>query len=211
MMLHRIYLAGRLKSKFGGPYEFFINTPADAIRALTANFPAFAAEFQKGAYRFIVGSRKKGEDCDPELLDFGLPSGKHLHIVPVAAGRKGGGTGKMIIGIAAFSVAMVMSAGTAAGLATPLFGGGMFSGITWGSVAIFGVAMAMAGVAQMLTPTPKAPNMAEYESNKDSPSFLLGGAVNTTEQGNAIPICLGKIRTGGVVISGGISIERIPV
>lgn len=210
MMLHRIYLAGRLKTKFGGPYEFFINTPADAIRALTANFPAFASEFQKGVYRFIVGSRKKGDDIDPDLLEFGLPSGKNLHIVPVAAGRKGGGTGKMIIGIAAFSVAMVMSGGTAAGLAAPL-GSGLFSGISWGGIAVFGAAMALAGVAQMLTPTPKAPNMAEYESNKDSPSFLLGGAVNTTEQGNAIPIVLGKIRTGGVVISGGISIERIPV
>ncbi len=210
MMLHRIYLTGRLKSKFGGPYEFFINTPADAIRALTANFPAFASEFQKGAYRFIVGSRKKGNDVDPDLLDFGLPSGKSLHIVPVAAGCKGGGTGKMIIGIAAFSVAMVMSGGTAAGLAAPL-GSGLFSGITWGGVAIFGAAMALAGVAQMLTPTPKAPDMAEWESQKDSPSFLLGNATNTIEQGHPICIVLGRIRTGGLVVSGGVSVERIPV
>lgn len=209
-MIRKVYLHGRLRSKFKGPYEFLINTPVDAIRAMTANFPGFAAEFQKGAYRFIVGSRKNGEDCDHDMLDFGLPSGKPLHIVPVAAGRKGGGTGKMIIGIAAFSVAMVVSGGTAAGLAAPL-GSGLFSGITWGGVAIFGAAMALAGVAQMLTPTPKAPDMASYESTKDSPSFLLGNATNTIEQGHPISIVLGRIRTGGLVVSGGISIERIPV
>ena len=53
--------------------------------------------------------------------------------------------------------------------------------------------------------------MASYERPEDRPSFLLNGQVNTTLQGNPIPIVGGRCLVGGLVVSAGIFTEKMPV
>lgn len=206
-----VYLGGKLKAHCpGGPFYLNIATVKEAVAALCANFPAMREVLSKGRYRVIVGSRRNGEAIGEDRVTFGLPVETSIHILPATAGRKNGGLGKTIAGIALVGIAMVASGGA---LAAPIFAGstGAVGAISWGSVALFGAAMAFGGVAQMLTPTPKSPSMGGLESPEQRPSFLLGGAVNVTSQGNPIPMVGGRMRVGGVVISSSITNERMPV
>jgi predicted phage tail protein len=75
---------------------------------------------------------------------------------------------------------------------------------------MIGASMALSGVAMLLTPTPKTPDISQKERPEDRPSFLLGGAVNVVEQGHPIPICGGENILGGIVISAGIDVAKLP-
>lgn len=203
-----VYLHGRLRKKFpGGPFPLYVGTVQEIIRALSANFPGFRAEIAKGAYRIIVGSKKTGDVLTEDLLTFGLTVGKPVHIIPTVTGRGGNGIFTTILGIALIAVATVATAG---GFGAVAAAGVFGTGLSWGTVGLMGAALTFGGIAQLLTPTPKTPNMGEYERPEDKPSFLLGGTVNTTLQGNPIPIVGGRILCGSLVISAGLYTEKMP-
>jgi predicted phage tail protein len=206
-MPRRVYLHGNLREKFGGPFEFHCANTSEAVRLIIANFPDFPAFVANGSYRVIVGSRKKGRHLDETELPMCFPEKDSIHIVPTISGAKGGG-GKIIIGVALLAVAAVATGGFALGAGGTALGIGA-SG--WGSVAMIGASMALSGIAMLLTPTPKSPSLTQNERPEDRPSFLLGGAVNLVEQGHPVPICGGRNILGGIVISAGISIEKIPL
>ncbi len=65
--------------------------------------------------------------------------------------------------------------------------------------------MTMGGVAQMLSPQPGGLSSKQDPDNKASNAF--GGVTNTTAQGNPVPLCYGKRRIGGAIISAGIYVE----
>jgi predicted phage tail protein len=209
MTLRRVFLHGRLRSRFKGPFSFEASSVQEVVRALAANLPGFRAELAKGAYRIVVGAARTGERLTEDLLAFQLPPGRPVHIVPTVTGRKRSGLGKTILGIALISVAAIASGGTFGAIAG--LTGGVFSSLSWGTVALFGAALTFGGIAQLLTPIPKTPSLSGYERPEDRPSFLLGGQVNTTLQGNPIPIVGGRMLVGGLVISAGIYTEKMPV
>lgn len=203
--MRNIVLHGRLKAKFpGSPFRLEVASVQEVVRALSANLPGFRTEIGKGSYRIIVGDRKKGEVLTEDLLTFHLPQNRAIHIIPAATGNKRSGIGKTILGVALIAVATVASGGFAAGAGT-VFG----TGLSWGTVGLMGASLAFGGVAQLLTPTPKTPSMSNYERPEDRPSFLLGGQVNTTLQGNPVPLIGGRMRTGSLVISAGIYTEKM--
>lgn len=68
-----------------------------------------------------------------------------------------------------------------------------------------GIAMVAGGVVQMLTPIPKLGKQADSADNQSS--YLFNGPVNTTAQGNCVPLAYGKIRAGSAVVSAGMSSE----
>jgi predicted phage tail protein len=201
-----VHLYGRLKARFGGPFSLAVSSTAEAIRALSVNLPGFTKELRIGAYRITAGDRRKGRKVTGDTLGLGLPANAPLHIVPVTSGSKKGGVGKLIMGVALIAVATVASGG-----AFGAFAGGAYGGLGWGTVAMFGAAFAFAGVAQLLTPTPKGPDVGNLERPEERPSFMMGSPVNVASQGNPIPIIGGRVRTGSVVASMGISTERIAV
>ena len=201
-----VILYGRLRKRFGGPFKFAVTNTAEAVRALSANFKEFKREIAIGAYRITAGNRKNGRRVTEETLDLGLPVDAPLHIVPVTSGSKKGGIGKLIMGVALIAVATVASGGTFGA-----FAGGAAGGLGWGTVAMFGAAFAFAGVAQLLTPTPKGPDIASLERPEERPSFLMNSPVNVASQGNPVPIIGGRVRCGSVVASMGISTERIAI
>lgn len=200
-----VKLYGRL-AKFGGPFSLAVGSTAEAIRALSVNLPGFKKEIGIGAYRITAGDRRKGRKVTEDRLTFGLPTTCDLHIVPATAGSKSGGVGKLIMGVALIAVATVASGG-AFGAAVA----GGIGGVGWGGVALFGASFAFAGIAQMLTPTPKAPSASSLERPEERPSFLMSSPVNVASQGNPIPIIGGRVRAGSVVVSMGVSTERIAV
>jgi predicted phage tail protein len=202
--MRKIALYGHLKAHFGGPFSLAISSVQEAIRALAVNIPGFTKQLKIGAYRIVVGDRRKGRHVSEETLGLGLPDKKTIHIIPVTRGSKKGGVGKLIMGVALIAVATVASGGTFGA-----FAGGAAGGLGWGTVAMAGAAFAFAGVAQLLTPTPKGPDMSTLERPDERPSFLMNGPVNVSSQGNPIPIVGGRCRVGSVVASMGISTDRI--
>jgi predicted phage tail protein len=198
--MRTIHLHGKLKKSFGGPLEMDVRSTADAVRALCANFPEATQVLAKGEYRIVCGSKARGVGIGIDTLDLYLPTGKSLHIIPARGGNKNGGAVKAVAGMAMLAVALIAAPVGAAGAG--LFGGSQF----FTSLGIMGVGLTLTGISQMLTPAPKMPKMESFE-REETPSFLLGGAVNATGQGLPVPIVFGTMRTGGVVISGGVTVE----
>jgi predicted phage tail protein len=116
-----VKLLGELGKKFGKSYKFDISNPAEAVRALCINFPAFKkhlidSEKRGVAYRVIVGKE------DQKLEDLHNPSGKDvIKFVPILIGAGGNGSvntsaqgypvpvgyGRMIVGSAVISAGIV--------------------------------------------------------------------------------------------------------
>jgi len=196
-----IHLHGHLKDVYGGPYDWHFNRPTQAVRLLMVNFKNFKNDFETGYYRVVVKHGPVEQDLDINELTFGVGKGE-LHVIPVPEGSGSrGGVFKAIIGVAIIAVAIVASGG-AMGVALPGFlGAGTVAGVTglsltYGSMALLGLAVALSGVAMMLAPTPKASTSSKDGSNN---SFLLEGNLNTYEQGVGIPIAYGRCRVGAVL------------
>ena len=75
------------------------------------------------------------------------------------------------------------------------------------SAALFasGVGMVAGGVIQMLSPQPKGLKTSAAPEN--TPRYAFGSAKNTTASGNPVPLCYGKRRVGGAIISAAIYAE----
>lgn len=208
-MLRKVHLHGRLKKQFGPVFSFDVETAVEALRALNCAFPGkFVAALREGSFRLIRGPRLGGMNLDLELAQSFRLGSADLHIVPVAAGssNKGRGTTKAIVGVALVGAAIFFSGGT---LAAPLAQLGTAIpgavGMTYGNVALLGVGMALAGVAQMKAPS-EAPKTKE---KKPDNSFSFSGPQNTVEQGHAVPITYGQGIFGSVTINSAIDIEDI--
>ena len=61
----------------------------------------------------------------------------------------------------------------------------------------------------LLVPVPKVSGPQERPENK--PSYLFNGAVNTTEQGQPIPLLYGELIVGSAVVSAGLTDKEIPI
>lgn len=218
-MLRNVYLYDHLKEEFGGPHKFDINTPAEALRALAANFPqTFAPAFRKGHYAVVAGpSIDEGEAVSLEMLCSFTYGADDIHILPVVEGAKSG-SGKaivsIILGVALIGVGVAGAAGVFGGAAASAEGGALglsfgseaFFGITYGNIALFGASLLLNGVAGLLTnltdPTKTGPTTASY---------LLNGPTNTADQGGAVPLVFGRFRVGSTVVSANLHAKDIAV
>jgi len=199
-----IHLHGHLGKVFGKRFELQVETAAEAIRALNANFPGrFMKALSEGSYRVVRGNLKKGIDLAEEhIAEFRLGVAD-LHIIPIVQGsrNKGGGALKAILGVALVGIAIFASGGT---LAAPLSGmstaiPGMM-GLTYGNLAFIGAGLALAGVSAMMS-------SAEKAKKRDESSMI--GPINVSEQGGAVPLAYGRVMTGSIVGSSGTDIEQI--
>lgn len=62
-----------------------------------------------------------------------------------------------------------------------------------------GAVVGVGGVIQMLSPQARGLSMSGSPENM--PSYAFGSAKNTTASGNPVPICIGRRRWGGAIIS----------
>lgn len=198
MSLKTIRLYGVLGTQFGREHRLAIDSPREAIKALSVlydGFEQFLANAHLKGLEFAVFKGKRNIDEDELHLD----TCEEIRIAPVIKGSKRGGFFQTILGVAMIGAAMMLGpVGWAA------FGAGGFAG---GALALGGAAMALGGVIQMLSPQPQGLSMRQDADNK--PSYAFGGAVNTTAQGNPVPLLYGLDRreVGGAIISAGIYTE----
>ena len=203
-MLRKIKLYGEL-AKFLGQktFEAEVSSAAQAIKFLLVNFPEVEKHISERYYKVSVG---KWELSEEELI---YPSGlEDIKIIPVIGGAGGNNglrnfiVGSVLIGAAIFT-------GGASNLA---FSGGLFSGTGFvgGTAAIvgnIGIALALTGLSQMLTPVENVP-----ENDQDPRrSFNFSGIQNTSRAGVAVPVIYGTVLTGSIVVSAGIENEQVEV
>jgi len=208
--LKTIHLYGKLADEYGSAFELDVATPAEAIRALAANFPTFYKTLYGGEYRVMRGPPEEDFALNEDQLTLGLGRVSDLHIIPMPAGSKKSGIIKVILGVALIAISIfVPPAGIAAGgtLAAG-FAGEIALGVTYGAVAALGASLVLAGAAQLLSPAPKA-DYGGREKPDERASFFFNGPVNTVEQGGPVPIVVGRMEVGSVLVSAGLVISRI--
>ena len=188
-----IVLLGELGKRYGRRHRLDVASPAEAVRAMCANFKDFAGFVSASAER-NVGYRVITARADLAADELHQPAGKTITIAPVIAGA-GGSIGKIILGAVLIAAAVFVP-----GLAVPLFGTTTLATVAFS----VGVSLALGGVAQMLAPVPQSLNRGIDE---DKPSYIFNGAQNTTAQGQAVPVGYGRMIVGSAVISAGINVE----
>ncbi|MFS7556304.1 tail assembly protein, partial [Pasteurella multocida] len=149
-------------------------------RALTSQIPKLREFIQKGYFTVRIAKEYIDNRYLEKGLFYKLKKGMTVHFTPVLKGSKRGGVFSVILG-AALMVASIFVPGAG------LFG--------------MGAALALGGVAQLLTPQPKMPAINEKEK-KQSTSF--SNLSNMAAQGRMVPLAYGRIRCGSLVISQGV-------
>lgn len=212
--MKKVILYGRLAEEFGPSFDLDVGSPAEAVRALECNFPGFFASIREGHYR--VGYDVENGIMEPDELVM-VGDNPEIHIEPVVVGAKKKGIFGIILGIVIIGAAIYFAPAAGAGAA----GSGSVAGanltatfqvfgitISYADVALFGLSMALQGLAGLLTPTPQVPGTPEKPDGR--PSFLFSGPINTAEQGGPVPLVYGQVRTGSTVISAGLLNEQLP-
>ena len=194
-MLRKIKLYGKL-AKFVGHriLEADVATAAEAVRFLLANWPELEAHMNDQHYRVSIGT------YDLDLEELHHPAGQApISFVPVVAGA--GAVGRIILGVALIALAFASGAG--------FFGAAFAKNIGLFAFAKgIGASLALGGVAQLLTPTPKIPTGPDTQ-NDPRKSYSFSGIQNTSRAGTPVPIVYGETIVGSVVISAGIDTVQV--
>lgn len=180
--LRTVRLYGRLGAEFGRVHRLAVRSAAEAVRALCVLLPGFERHMMQSkdngvGYAVFYGKRNLDKD---QLVD---AAGEDIRIAPILQGAKNGGLFNIILG------AVLVVAGTLGAE----FGLGFLIPIGW--------SMIVGGAIQMLTPTTKT-NTGQSQNNQGS--YVFSGAVNTTAQGNPVPVLYGEMIVGSAVISAGL-------
>jgi len=182
-------LRGALR-QFGKSYPLAVRTPAEAVKALCVQIPGFERYISNAKSRGLEFAvfRDKRNIGERELNYNGTGD---ITIAPVITGSKRGGSLQTIVGGVLIAAAYVLSF-TPFAAASPF----LYSA---------GAAMSIGGIIQMLSP--QAGGLKTSAAPENTPGYAFGSAKNTTASGNPVPLCYGKRRVGGAIISAGIYAE----
>lgn len=207
-----IRLLGEAGRRFGRQFKLAVKTPAEAVRALCVQIPGLREYFlQSGengiAWRAIT---EHPEGLDEEQLLW--PLSKRFVLAPIPVGK--GGVGKIIAGVAIVAFAIV-TAGAG------LFGLGLgFGAGTAISIGAVGASLIFGGIADLLTPTPKMPNVAGpggigsgatsgRSREEQERSFTFDKSNANTQQGEVVPVLYGERIIGSLpVLSFGLELQN---
>ena len=208
MKVVKVY--GALRKKLGQcRFEFEAETPAQALKALCANFPWLTkwlldSERDGVSYRVTIGKEKLSDQTAGALA---LPwSEKEVFsITPIVAGAGRGGA-QIGIGLGLIALAVVTGGIASAGVS---LGGFLGIGTVGTAVVGVGAALVLGGIAQAISPMPE---MSRLERGKEAArleSFSFSGIVNTSQQGLPVPIAYGRVFTGSGVISSALDVDQL--
>lgn len=200
-----VILNGELGKRFGKRHKLDVATAGEAVRALVANFPAIERHLMD---THGVGYRVKLHKAPlQDIKELHQPiGGNTITITPVIAGA-GRGLGQILLGAALIAGAFFTGGATLA--AGGFLAGGITTTFIGGIALSVGTSLVLGGVAQLLAPSPKTGDPRERPENQ--PSYVFNGPVNTTAQGQPVPVGYGRLIVGGAVVSAGLSTEEIPV
>ncbi|WP_191983777.1 tail assembly protein [Dyella jiangningensis] len=193
-----IKLVGTLGKRYGRSHQVHLDTKctAEAMRWILANFPGardyFATAHQKGlTFAVFRGRGQHKENIGRDQLN--EPAGDCITIAPVLMGSKSGLL-QTVLGVALIVAGAAISA-SSWGLAAPV----------GGAVTSLGIGMVAGGIVQMLSPQAKLQKNADSADNQAS--YVFNGPVNTTAQGNPVPVVYGRMIVGSAVISAGMEAD----
>jgi predicted phage tail protein len=196
-----IRLHGHLREKFGPEYQLDVRTPREAAYALTRVLPGFrdhVLAHNLPGYRVFVGKEARPRD----LLDMPSSDREIIRIVPVIEGA--GNTLKSIATIIVGAALVFFSYGGYAAAWAGALGAGGAAGAIGGAVGAVGWGLALGGISTLLYSAPKQQFAHETERPENKPSYIFDGPVNTTRQGNCVPVLYGRLEIGSQVISAGL-------
>lgn len=179
--MRTVHLYGSLGEQFGNQFRLDVSSLAETAQALGCQIPGFRAAFERGIYSVTCGpSQDEGLELDESLIKFGLPAGD-IHIVPVpqgSGGAQGRGAGKLIAGVLVAA-------------ATSWMGGPAI-------LVSLGVSTALAGVSSLLSPKKK--------DEKQRKSYMFDSVDNNIDQGDPVPVAIGRCMVSGLPISTGVTV-----
>jgi len=190
-IMTRIELAGVLGKTFGKVHYRSITRTEEAAHALAHTINGFEKYMISSRKRGLTFSVFKGKE-NIGFDDLKKPvSGEVIKIVPVIMGSKRAGLLQTIVGVALIAIAAFAPWGSAIA----------------GSNFVFqaGVAVALGGMVQMLSP--QAQGLSYKDDADNQPSYAFGQPTNTAAQGYPVPLLYGRRRIGGAIVSAGIYVE----
>lgn len=207
-----IRLLGEVGRKFGRRFQLAVKTPAEALRALCVQIPELRQYLlesgENGVNWRVVTDHAIGLDEDQLLW----PMSKRMVLAPIPAGR--GAVGRIIAGVALVAVAVLLLPGA------PLAGALGFS-IGGQAVAVagsIGLSLVFGGIAQLLTPTPKMPNISGSvgggptsgrSREEQLKSFTFDKSNANSLQGEVVPVLYGERIIGTLpVLSFGLELQN---
>jgi len=232
-----VRLLGDLGERYGAEHAFYnLRTPADAIKLLCINYPAFQSELIT-AHEKGIGYRVLQAGVDLDLDELLLPIGQNdLIVTPVLVGEDG--AGRVLAGIGLIAAAIVFAPAGAGFLGLGLGVGGGVTATTAGgflvglsttsvlsatlstAIGVLGASMVLGGVTQMLSPQPDigvggVSNRSNLQATRPESvnrgadgqqSYAYLGAQNTVGVGATIPVAYGKVLIGSHVISADVDV-----
>lgn len=177
-----IRLYGVLGNRFGRIHRLVVNSASEALKALCVLVPGFEQFLTSSKDRGITYSIFIGDDnITRERL--GFPVGNDdIRIAPITIGSKRAGVFQTILGV----VLLIAS-------------------IWFQPLLPMALAMFAGGVAALLSPQTKGLSSEDAPSSRAS--YTFNGPVNTSAQGNPVPVFYGEGFAGSAVISAGIFAE----
>ena len=203
--MQTVVLEGELGNRFGRRWNTNCNTLLDIFKLIECQregFRQYMMECNDAGIQFDI---KRGdaylEDESELLLKL---NNDDVVVTPIPAGSKGA-AGKLIAAIiiiyAGWAIAGAAATGMAgvgsAGAGMGIFGTQMGTGFLYAGYGIMmiGTSLGLRAISEMLAPNPAG------DSEEDV--SLLGGTINTTQQGVPVPIAYGELIVGGATISAG--------
>lgn len=211
----KIVLHGKLAEVAGQTNWYLdVQTAAEALRAVDANCGGRVREYLATnlhtEYRVLLNEQDSRSERD--IVNPHQKLSK-VEILPVLSGA-GSGLFQLFAAVVLIALAWVV-APLAAGGSVGIFGSG--AAVTGGmaGLSVFlqtaALAMAVGGISSLVAGDPTLPSFQSNERPENKPSYLFSGAVNTTQQGNPVPIGYGRLRVGSQVVSAGIRSVEFPI
>ena len=216
--MKEVLLNGFIGDKYGKVWNIKANNIKDIFSCIECNYPSFRQDMLEFA--------ESGGDIDIQFGDVTVEDEEELLytvgadtvvITPLPAGAKSGGAKLLLAALivasffipgsgalltTAYAPAGASAAGVATGAAAGLSGGAAvataFGTLNFGGLLLAAAAtgLAMQGIAQMMAPDPSVDSGVAANDQ-----YLFDGAQNTVAQNNAVPVLLGEMIVGGVMIS----------
>lgn len=200
MQIIRLY--GELGKKFGKEFTLDVSSVAEAINALSAILTGFKKYMNNNKY-YTVYINDQCMNTTSFKMNISSPSNV-IRIVPIISGR--GNIGKIIVGAAL----IYFSAGIGLFASSALTGSIGSAALIASGVSSIGSSLLLGGITGLLSgSTQSSSAVGSREPTENRPSFQFDGPVNTTRQGNPVPVGYGRLLIGSQVISAGLFTQAI--
>ena len=204
-MMRVIKVYGKLAKHLGQrSFKAVARTPGEAIKFLLANFPDLRPVLSEGEYMVSVGRHQLPIGDHPEFIGYPAAGSEPIRIVPVVSGA-GGNTGTILLGAALIGASFLFPG---AGMFGAGSGIGAFAGVSTSvgtALSAIGASLVLTGIANIISPTPKTPEM----DSDPRENFNFSGVQNVARSGVVVPVIYGEVVTGSITISAGLNTEEV--